>query len=62
MYSSYDLSSFAWFVSGNGPKGIRRCVPENPAAPESGDNDIGFKYRTGVAPKVLARSFVPAIS
>jgi hypothetical protein len=42
MYSLYDLSSFAWFISGDGPKGIRRCVPENPAVPEPGDNDIGF--------------------
>src|SRR5215472_15458283 len=32
IYSSYDLSSFAWFLRGDGPKGIRRCVPENPAA------------------------------
>jgi hypothetical protein len=40
MYSSYDLSSFAWFMSGDRPKGVRRCVP----APrhEPGDNDIGF--------------------
>ena len=57
MYSSYHLSSFAWFISGDGPKGIRRCGRENPPS-EPGDNE----YRFGMAPKVLARSLVPAIS
>src|SRR6516162_9596619 len=41
MYSSYHLSSFAWFISGDGPKGIRRCGRKNPPS-EPGDNDIGF--------------------
>jgi len=41
MYSPYHLSSFAWFISGAGPTGIRRCGRENPPS-EPGDNDIGF--------------------
>jgi hypothetical protein len=61
MYSSYDRSSFAWFISGDGLKGIRRCMPKNATAARPGENDIGFNP-TGTAPKVLAPSFVPAIS
>src|SRR5215813_11312000 len=61
IYSSYDPSSFAWFVRGDGPDGIRRRVLENPAAPNPATT-TRFQYPTGVAPKVLARSFFPAIS
>jgi hypothetical protein len=31
MYSSYDHSFFALLMSGDRPKGIRRCKPETPA-------------------------------
>jgi hypothetical protein len=59
MYSSYDLSSFAWFISGDGKKGIRRCVPENPDAPNPSTQRHRFQYRTGVAQKVFLLDHFP---
>jgi hypothetical protein len=47
-YSSYHLSSFAWSVRGDGPKGIRRCVPENPAVPSRATTtSVSISHRCG---------------
>jgi hypothetical protein len=59
MYSSYDLSSFAWFISADDLKGIRRCVPENPAVQEPGDNDIGFNIALVWHQRFLLDQFSP---
>src|SRR4051812_38205381 len=59
MYSSYDLSSFAWFIRRDGPKGSDVAYRKTGPVPNRRRRHR-LQYPTGGAPKVLARSFVPA--
>ena len=60
MNSAFDRSSFTWSIRDDSPGSDVACRKTRPAQIRRQRHRL--QHPTGVAPKVLARSFVPAIS